>query len=93
MRDAITEIEQEWTKIRQALSDPEWDFRTIDGLSKATGVAQDRVVSLLASHPDEVRQSNLPDKQGHPLYTLANRPMKFQEFLANTVAFITKSVA
>jgi hypothetical protein len=88
----MVESDQEWTTIRQELSDPSWDFRTIDGLSAATGLAPDRVASVLDKHACEVRKSNLPDEHGRILYTMAERSMKFQEFLANTVAFITKSV-
>jgi hypothetical protein len=89
----MAQDDQEWAIVRRELSKREWDFRTIDGLSKATGLSSDRVADLIDRHAGEVRISNLPDKNGRPLYTLAERPMKFQEILANTVAFITRTAS
>jgi len=82
----------DWQLIRGKLADPESDFRTIENLSDTTGLALDRVQKLLVEHDDEVRVANVPDREGRLLYTLAERPMKARELLANVRAFITKSL-
>jgi hypothetical protein len=84
-------IDADWQRIRTELADPAWDFRTVDGLSRATGLSAERISKLLSGHHDEVRVSNVPDKEGRLLYTLTERPMKLREVLANVRAFITKS--
>lgn len=84
-------IDADWQRVKEELADSAWDFRTVDSLSKATGLTVERVGNLLSRHGDEVRVANVPDKEGRLLYTLADRPMKLREVLANVRAFIAKS--
>lgn len=81
----------DWLRVREALADPQWDFRTVDGITRVTGLASDRIRELLISHAAEVRKSYVTDKNGRILYTLRARPARLQEMVANTVAFISKS--
>jgi hypothetical protein len=85
-------VDTDWPRIREALADSAWDFRTEEGLSKATDLPVKRVADLLSEHGDEIRVANVPDPQGRLLYTLADRPMKLREALANVQAFIAKSL-
>jgi hypothetical protein len=78
-------------KVFEALSDPQWDFRTIDGISKATGLAPDYVKVVLDKYPDLVRKSLVRDNDGRELFTLASRPPRAQEILSQLTTFITKS--
>jgi len=80
-----------WGKVRQALENPRWDFRTVDGLVEDTGFSREEVQALLESHSAEIRKANVPDSKGRILYTLATKPMGVREILANTRAFITKT--
>jgi len=84
-------VDSDWDRVRRELADPTWDFRTVESLSHATGLPVERIGGLLSEHNNEVRVSNVPDKMGRLLYTLADRPMKAREVLANLRAFIAKS--
>ena len=84
-------VVSDWDRVRTELADPTWDFRTVESLSHATGLSVEQIGELLSEHHREVRVSNLPDKTGRLLYTLADRPMKAREVLANVRAFIAKS--
>jgi hypothetical protein len=88
----MDQVESDWQQVRAQLADSNWDFRTVESLSKTTGLSAERVSDLLSEHGDEVRIANVPDKRGRFLYTLSDRPMKLQELLANVRAFITKTL-
>src|SRR5258708_21915857 len=44
-----------WKTIESELLDPKWDFRTVEGLSTATGIPGDTINELLKSHKSAVR--------------------------------------
>ena len=79
-------------KVFEALSDPEWDFRTVGGLSKATGLPEKEVLAVLGEYPDLIRKSPVRDEKGRELYTLRSRSMTVHEFLAQARTIISKSV-
>lgn len=79
-------------KVLEALADPLWDFRTISGISKETGLTPAEIKKALDAHPDLVRQSLVPDRHGRSLYTLRERPIKLREKLALLQIFVTKSI-
>jgi hypothetical protein len=82
--------EVDWQRIDAALRDPRWDFRTLGGLAKATGLATDVVEALLDAHPGQVRRAYVTDRNGDILYTTADRRMKLREIIATARAFIAK---
>lgn len=55
--------------VLNALEDPRWDWRTVEGLSEETGLPEDEVRRILESDPDEIIRSRTPDKGGRTLYT------------------------
>lgn len=79
-------------KVFRALSNPEWDFRTVEGISSEIGVAQERVVEVLEKYPSFVRVSPLPDERGRRLYTLRSKPVGTQEQIALTQRVMKKSI-
>jgi hypothetical protein len=79
-------------KVFGALADPKWDFRTIAGLSKDTGLQPDNVSQILEKYPQLVRMSSVPDPKGNILYTLRSRRPKLQEILAMARDFMAGSV-
>lgn len=87
----ITDPEEK--PVFEALSDPHWDFRTIDGISKATRLTREQVTTVLEKYPALVRRSLVPDREGRALFTLRSRPISAQERLAEARLFISKSVA
>jgi hypothetical protein len=90
--ESVTDSDEANLKsILEALGDEKWDFRTVDGLSKTTGIDRDVVLKIIEAHPDWIRKSAVPDRKGRPLHTLRSRSAGFIEILASARAFITKS--
>jgi hypothetical protein len=75
-----------------ALADLQWDFRTIAGLSKQTGLPPNNISQILEKYPNLVRKSPVPDLDGNILYTLRSRRRTFKEFLATARDFMAGSV-
>ena len=85
------ETDPKWERVYEALSDPQWDFRTVEGIARTTGLSGEEVAGVLDRHKGEIRRSMVPDRQGRTLYTLKSRPKKAQEWLAEIRAFLAKS--
>lgn len=79
-------------KVIEALANPEWDFRTVAGIARETGLNLSYVKETLGKFPQLIRHCDVPDKDGRLLYTLSNRPKKFRERLALFRVFLTKSL-
>lgn len=80
----------DWSKVHEALADSRWDFRTVGGISRQTGLDRDRVRQLLKQHRSEVRQNMSRNREA--VYTLASRPMKMREILADIQRFARNSL-
>jgi hypothetical protein len=78
-------------KVFDALSDPQWDFRTVHGISKATSLSESEVTAILQKYPDLVRRSLVRDEDGDELFTLASRTPGPQEIVSQIRSFVTKS--
>ena len=79
----------EWRRVRKALDDPRWDFRTEAGIARDTGLDPGRVKRLLDRHRSEIRQTMSRDRRS--IYTLKSRPMKVREVIANLQMFAGSS--
>ena len=68
--------DDDWSKVYWALDqDSERrDFRSIGGISKATGLDRERVERLVEEHPSEVRKATGTERR---LYTLRLKPVSF----------------
>lgn len=86
-------LEDKRDRVLRALGDRRWDFRTIPGLAKETEMSEDEITEILASLDDQVRQSDVPDRQGRRLFTLKSRPPTGLERLAKLRNFLAKSSA
>ena len=78
-------------QVRQALSNPRWDFRTIDGIARETKLPQEEVERALAEHQELFRRSYLT-RDGQPLYTLREKPENIRERLAELRDFLASPV-
>lgn len=78
-------------QVLDALADGKWDFRTIDGITKETGLSVAQVKQVLDSYPKFVRRSPVRDRSGRALYTLRARGMKGPERMALIRLLITKT--
>ena len=75
----------EWHRVRKALDDPKWDFRTVAGIARETGLDPERVKRLLDRHRSEIRQTLSRDRK--MIYTLKSRPRKLREVIADLQMF------
>lgn len=80
-------------RIFEALTDPSWDFRTIDGIASSTGLPPSTVYQALSKHPRLVRRSPIRDKQGRALYTLREKRRTVGEVLNIVRNSLAKSPA
>lgn len=88
--DSIANPEER--KVFDALADPRWDFRTIEGIQKATGISASRTLEIIRKHEgDKIRKSGIPDRNGRDLYTL-RRNRSAVEFWDMLRTFISKSI-
>jgi len=78
-------------RVRSALSNPQWDFRTIGGIARDTKLSREQVERVLADHQDLFRQSHLT-RNGAPLYTLREKPESLRERYAELRDFIASPV-
>ncbi len=75
----------------EALANPLWDFRTIDGVVEETHLSPSEVEAILNKHTNLFRKSLVPDVQGRSLYTLCSRPVTWRERLAVARMLLAKS--
>lgn len=69
------------TLVLKALEDSRWDWRTVDGVSRDTGLSPAEVIEILESSTDEVIRSRIGDRQGRTLYTTRRHYSATQSFL------------
>lgn len=89
--DRQTSAEDERQKVVAALSDKKWDFRTVRGISKSTGLPEERVLEVLRNHP-EVVKSSVPDEKGDDLFTLRERFSKAKDIFNAVRTFVSGSL-
>ena len=65
-------MSDEWEKIKRALENQNYKWRTLEGIAKDTGVSIPTVVSSLSYHGDLVIRSTIPSTTGQDLYTTRN---------------------
>ena len=82
--EELTPREVEWKKVQNALADPQWDFRTANGISKDVGLSAAQVEWLLRERRDVVRHTRSQD--GRTIYKLKTRPQRFREIAADVLA-------
>jgi len=71
--------ESEIAAVLEALADPRWAFRTVDGLVRATSLSEAKVRQILKNRSADVRKPLVPDARGRELWTLRWRPPSWRE--------------
>src|SRR5436305_13686789 len=84
-------LEEVVDRVRRALSDPQWDLRTIESIVRDTELPSEQVEHVLAENQDVFRQSYLTH-EGKPLYTLREKPESLRERYAELRDFIASPV-
>ena len=64
-------------KVFKALRDPNWDWRTMDGLKKDTGLSQEQIIRVLVTHLSKIDM--LQSKEHGMLFRLKMRAEKQKE--------------
>lgn len=62
-----------------ALADPEWEFRTVEGIARTTGLDIPTVRHVLRKRAAHIRGPLVPDPAGRELYTLESRKISLKE--------------
>ena len=81
-----------WKKILDALADPQWEFRTVEGIARQTGLQSGEVAQLLKQHRSEVRIAPILDRKDRVLYTDKSRRRTWREILWEIQACVSKSL-
>ena len=81
-----------WTKVSRALSDEQWDFRTIEGIARETALPAEDVRESLKQNRAQLRIAPILDPQGRTLYAIKSRPRTFRDLLWEIQACISKSL-
>jgi hypothetical protein len=55
-------------QIINALSNPKFSWRTLDGVSRETGLKQDEILKFIESNPNLFIKSRISDEKGRALY-------------------------
>ena len=83
-----------WPKVKAALEDSRWDFRTVEGVARETGLTREHVTAVLDRHKYAIRKVVLRRKHSRawrPGYTLKSRPRKvLREFLSDVLRFASR---
>ncbi len=69
-------------KVIAALSNPEWDYRTISGIAKEAALDEATVRRIVDSRKDLVRESIVPSKTGDRLFTLTKNVNHLRDYWA-----------
>lgn len=67
----IDPVEKE--RVLEALNNPEFDWRTVDGIVGETGLDKEKVQSILDVLSNDVVRSTQMDSKGRPLFTTRRR--------------------
>jgi len=75
-----------------ALENPDWDWRTIEGVAKDTKLPPERVIQIIESLPDVVIRSKIPDNRGRDLYTTRKHYSETQSLFSRILSASSDSI-
>jgi len=84
-------IDAKERRVFEVLADAKFDFRTIEGIARRSGLAANEVREIIIKYFNLVRKSPIPDRKGRDLYTLQDKPESAAETLNKLRAFVSKS--
>lgn len=56
-------------KVIAALENPNYDWRTIDGIAKDTKLSPEKVLDIIKTLENVIVRSSIPDEKERPIYT------------------------
>ncbi len=78
-----------------ALENPNYDWRTVEGLSRETGLDERTVAGVirgLTAFSDQIVQSAVPDKRGRALFTTRRHYHRGQSFFNRLLSAMSDRV-
>ena len=90
MKDWREVQEADARKLLEELADHKWDFRTVEGLTRSTGLPVQRVKELLEKYKELVRTFPMPDTAGNTLYTIGEKSESLRETLTKISSIASK---
>lgn len=69
--------EQDLDACIAALENPRYQWRTISGVAKETGVSQETILEIISQNRDRIVQSSIPSAKGEDLYTTRKHYREF----------------
>lgn len=79
-----------WERVRAALEDPTWDFRSIDGIARDTALDPREVREAISRNMSQVRQAR--SRGGEIVFTLESRPVRAREVVALVQRLASKAL-
>jgi hypothetical protein len=74
-------------KVFGALQDPAWDWRTMEGLKKATGLSQVQILKVLTDHISKLEMTS--SKEHGVLFRLKTRKLNQEPFLEKALDYLS----
>lgn len=65
-----------YTKVINSLEKNNYKYRTLEGMSKETGLSQNKIWDVIQKHPDEVVELYRTDKFGRKLFSTRRKYKK-----------------
>ncbi len=75
-------------RVIEALSNARFEYRTVPGIARETGLPLHDIRRALNEHQHLIRLSPTPDRLGRKLFTLRSRPATSQEKLSRLRMFV-----
>jgi hypothetical protein len=80
-------------RVSDELANPEWDFRTVNGLARALGQTPAAIEQVLDENPDLVRWVGATNEHGEQLLVRRSQPVTRRERLLALRSALAKSFA
>jgi len=77
----------------RALEDPNYDWRTVEGIAEQTGLSASNVRQLLEELNGEIIRSSIPDESGRNLYTTRKHYRQTQGLGTRILSALSDKVA
>jgi len=78
-------------KVFAAFENPNYDWRTVEGIAKETGLPTSDIIRILESS-DEIVRSAIPDKSGRVLYTTKSFYMSRKNMLHHILSVLSDKI-
>ena len=79
-------------KVISALENPEYDWRTLKGMSEDIGISQQELKEIISQLDEIVIKSSTPGKDGSELYTTRDHYYKNQSILKRSLTAASGSI-